>query len=670
MAVLFHDGEILAIVEADPPVVVVACGDLPVDLRAMSPGREEDLVGSVVPPVYLDRDFPVLAVLVLLFLERAPRSVARLGVVPDAVLDVVHRDVLRGKVEAEASRGPGRRPELDRIREVAEQACADDVVLVVRAAPPAVAADRELQQPVEEVWLGDRRLVVLDAGADHRRDAPLLPCAAEPPRLEEVEVVLPQLDHAVHRIDGAGADADREVSGAVLGDLVHEVAHLGLAVLRLAAVDLLKVVLHAIEVAQVLKAVLAALGLVGKHRIAGRERDLAAQHLVLRVVVAADEHAVDYHGHALLHRELEVDHLRIRAGRHLPDGDVRVGERLFARSAKHLHLARGLGHRGRAGDVARGERLVRGEHRVGGILLGADDGHAAHLVLHAFLDGEHAVDLAVRQNLLLRQGHLHVEEAPVAVVGGHLVASFREVLVGGWSVAEPAPWIPPRIIVEGGAQRIGVILEPTLGIPPRVLLEDRVLPPEHEGVNLLPGPLLDVHRHVHGAGEVLDRLEPVRDLHVREEFLLVRALDPARRRLEVGLAVRIAVLQLRERRDLRTRPVVVAVHVERTLEAELWSHDVGYVDALGPMLGLEDDVVVLAHVAQRAHVARALLRVELVAHLHLAASDHVARVQVRPVGHLHRDRRHLRRLRHARDRQKRRQKRYFHLATFVFEVQN
>ena len=189
-------------------------------------------------------------------------------------------------------------------------------------------------------------------------------------------------------------------------------------------------------------------------------------------------------------------------------------------------------------------------------------------------------------------------------------------------------------------------------------------------MDFLAAAFLYVHGHAHSPGEVRDRLKAVRDLHVREELLLVSALHAPGRRLEVGLSVRIAVLQLRQGGDLRDRPVVVARHAERPLEPQLRRHDVCYVNAIRPVLGLQDDVVVLARVAQRAHVSSALLRIKLVARLHLAPRRHVARVDVRAVGHLYRYRSDLRSLHRAGQRQKRRQKRSFHVAAFVFEVQS
>ena len=629
VAVLLPHGEVLAVVESDPPVLVVSGDYVAVQVDAVTLLREEEAVARVVEPEDAEGNFPVVAVLVLLVLERLPVGAAGLGVVPDAVLDVVKLDELGGDLEAEASHRLCRGPELYWVRDLAREAAADDVVVVVPTLA-AVAGDGQLEQPVEEVRFRDGRLVRLDARAGLHHEAPLLPGAAEAPRVEKVEVRLAQLDHAVHGIDGARADADHEVAGVLLGDLVDKVTLFGLPVLRLAALDLLEVVLHAVEVAEVLEAALALLRLVGQHRVAWRERDLAAYDFVLRIVVAAYEDAVDGHWDAFLHRELEVDDLRVGAGRELADGDVRVGERLFARSAEYLHLPGGVRHGGRAGDVAGGERLVRGEHRVGGILLRAGDGHAPDLVLHALDDLEPAVDLALGVGDLLGEGDRYVKVAAVAVVGYHLVARLREVLLGGGRVAEPAEGIPPGVLVEGRAEIVRV---------------DGIVALEREVVDLPALALGDVHRHAHGAGRVRDRLEAVADLHVGEELLLVGALHAASRRFEVSVAVRVSVLQLGERGDLRHRPVVVARHAKRPLEPQLGRDHVRDVYAPRPVLRADGDVLVLAGVSQRADVARALLGVVIVANLHLAPSRDVAG-DVRAVGHLHRDGRHFRRLYH------------------------
>ena len=200
-------------------------------------------------------------------------------------------------------------------------------------------------------------------------------------------------------------------------------------------------------------------------------------------------------------------------------------------------------------------------------------------------------------------------------------------------MAEPAERIPPGVLVEGRAQLARL---------------ERLVPVELEVGDLRALALLDLHRDLHRAGDALHRLDDRLHLHVGEELLLVLAADAASGSGDLRLAVRIAVLQLGELGDLALVPVVAALHGERALEAHLVLHDVGDVDAVQALLGLHHDVVERARVAQRPHVARALRRIVLVAHLDLAARGGIAHVLHVTVGGLHRNGRHLRRRRHAR----------------------
>ena len=313
---------------------------------------------------------------------------------------------------------------------------------------------------------------------------------------------------------------------------------------------------------------------------------------------------------------------------------MRVRQRLLTRPAEHLDVVRGVSQRLRTRHVARVEVLHGAEDGVLGVLFDAGDGHLPHLVAGALDDLEDAVDL-VRAALDgdgfgKRDGD--VEVAEVAVVVGDLVARLREVLRRGGRVDEPPERIPPRVLLERLAQ---------------LALLHALNALELEVADLDARALDDLHRDLHGVRGPLDRLDARRHAHVGEELPLVGRLDAPGRRRDLGLAVGIAVAQLGEVLDLAHAPVVVARHVERTLEAPLARHDVGDRHAVRGLLGPHRDVLELVRVAQRAHVARALLRIVLVARLHRAAGEHVARV-LAAVGQLHLDRRHLRGMRRER----------------------
>ena len=240
--------------------------------------------------------------LTLLHVEERPRAP---GIRVVAPVHVVELDVLAREPEAQPPERLPRRPELDGVRKRRHRAGAYEVVLVVPA-EPAVEVYRQLEVAPEEVRLDEPDLGRLIARAPRHVHAPLLTGAPEQlGRGEDVEVVLVDLGRDVHRVDRGRADADHERAGVLLLDLVHQVAPLR-AVLVLAALGCLKVVSDALEVVEVLQPLLRALGAVGEHAVAGPEGDLAADHLVHRVVVAAYLDLVDDDGHALGNLEDDV----------------------------------------------------------------------------------------------------------------------------------------------------------------------------------------------------------------------------------------------------------------------------------------------------------------------------------------------------------------------------
>ena len=303
--------------------------------------------------------------------------------------------------------------------------------------------------------LGHARLVALDARARLHEQPALLPAAAEELlRREEVEVGLLHLGVDVDGVDRTSADADHEVAGVLLLNLVDEVAPLR-AVRVLAPVCRQKLVADAREVVEVLEPALALLCAVLEHSVARAEGDLAADDLVLRVVVAADLDVVDHHRHALGYVEHYVGDGRVGGGGDRPHGHVSVGETGVARANGDLDAARGVGEGLRPGDLSGLGKVALLADRELGIAGEAGDPGLPDRVLHALVDVEADIHASVVAHLANGTRDLCVEVAAVAEDFLDLGQALRLLLGRDGRVGEPPEGVPPRQHVDRLEELVG-----------------------------------------------------------------------------------------------------------------------------------------------------------------------------------------------------------------------
>ena len=614
--------------EAEAVVLVVPARDVEEQLRPRALRRHAEVVAVVAAPEDARDRLCGVAVLALLLLQPLLRHALE-----DVFLAVDVVELYELSAEAEAK--PAERdvlvgvgtpeplgvPDLCGIGERHRAAGADDVVLVV---PPvaAVALDGQLKHAVEEVRLGYTRLVRLDARARRDVEAALLPAAAEElRRCENVEVGLRNLRRDVHGVHRACADADHEVAGVLLLHLVDEVAVLG-AIRVLAAVGRFEAIANAGEVVEVLEAALAALGAVLEHSVAGGERNLAADDLVLRVVVAANLDVADHDRHSLGYGEHDVHDAGVGRRRDRPDRDMRVGEAGVSGADRDLDAARGVRERLPAGDHARLGELALLAHDGLGIARDADDLRRADLVACPLGDVEANVHLAVLARHQNRLRDADVEVASIAVRLRDLRDALRKLLARHGSIGEPPDRIPPRHVTYRVAKF-------------RLLDADGAR--ELVRADLAALSLLN-HEHHHRAAAVRERFHERGHLCVVEVLLLVSKAHPGGRRREVGLAVEVSVLELCLVGDLRLAEEARAPHDERRAKPELALHAERHLYACGDLLHVCGDVLELLGVLERGDIARERDRIIGLACLRLAAAYHGAGIAAEPVHGLDFDR--------------------------------
>ena len=385
--------------------------------------------------------------------------------------------------------------------------------------------------------------------------------------------------------------------------------------------------------------------MVLEHAVAGPEADLAADHLVLGVVVAADLHLVDPDRHALGHLEDDVDRRRIHLRRDVARLDPGVGEAGVARPDRHLNPLRRVVEHLPAGDNSLLGHVARRDHRVLAVAREPGDGDATDLVLRPLLHLEDDV-LEVALDLdLLGPGHRGVEIAVVAVDLGELVAALRQLVARDRLVGEPADRVPPRVVAdrlpELGDRKLAVVV---LGVGRDGAQEpglDRVLGAvEHELPHLAAHALVDDEGDLRVVGG--DDLDDRRDLGVGEVLLAVGLAHLRGRLGEVRLAVERAVAETGLLGDLGLAEELVAVHLQRRLEAHLALDVEDDVDVAGEALDrVGRDLLELAGRLERVDVASDRDRVVLGPRLGLAAARHRPRVAAEAVQRLDLDLRHL-----------------------------
>ena len=475
--------------------------------------------------------------------------------------------------------------------------------------------------------LGHARLVALDARAGLHEKAALLPAAAEElVRREEVEVGLLHLGVHIHGIDRAGANADHEVAGVLLLDFVHEVAPL-CAVLVLAPVGRQELVADAREVVEVLEPALALLGAVLEHAVAGAEGDLAADDLVLRVVVAADLDLVDHDRHALGDVEHDIGDGRIGIGGDVLDRHVSVGKTRVARTDRDFNAPRGVGKHLRACDGSGLGKIALRAHGLFGILGKADELRLADDVASALVDVEAHVNAAVLAAHAFRAGDLDVEIAAVAEDFLDLRDALHLLLGRDGLVGEPPEGVPPRKHVD----RLEKFVLGNAGGARKNVRADLLL------IALVN---YERDRRTVAFGEHLD---DGRDLDVVVVLLLVGGPDPVGRLGEIGLAIEVADLELRLLEDLGRTEGIGALHGRGCAITHFPLHEECDLDAVVDALCVGRDVLELRGVLERADVSRQRRRIVFLTLLRLATARDGARIAAKTVERLEFDVNNLRR---------------------------
>ena len=312
---------------------------------------------------------------------------------------------------------------------------------------------------------------------------------------------------------------------------------------------------------------------------------------------------------------------------------MRVGKAGIARTDDDLDAARGLRKRLPPRDRAGRRELALLAHHALGVTREARDLRLADLVAGPLGDREHDRGLAAFARLEDRMRHLHVEEAAVAVHLLDLGDALLELLVGRRGVGEPSERIPPRQVADCLPELIGL---------------DALAAVELVGRDLLARTLLDdeLHRAVVAVSE---RLDDECHLRVGKVLLLVGEPDVRRRDGEIGLAVEIAVLEVRFLQHLRLAEEVRALDGRRRVVAHLAPDDERHLDASGDLLRVGGYVLELVGVLEGLHVAGKRYRIVLLPDLRLAAADHGPGVAPEPVDRIYLDIRYLRGPRGSRD---------------------
>ena len=542
MVVALPDVEVAAVVDSDSPVFVVSAGgEIDEQLGAVAFRRHAETVAAVLGPEEMQHRLE--SVTVKIFFRRIGDFPA--FELPYSFVNIVKFDKLARKAEPEPPERIPRRPELDRIGERRLGSGADEIVLIVPA-HAAVAFNRKFKMAVEEMRLDDSELGALVPGTGGDIGTALLPAAAEEfAGGEEIEVVLTYLGRNVDRIHGRSAHADHERTGVLLFHFVDEIAVLR-AVRILAAVARLEIISYTGEIVKILKTLLTALGAVGKHPVAGAESDFTADHLVLGIVVAADFNFVDHNGNAFGDFEDNINHT-VFLRRNALYVDTRVGEPEIAGTDRYHNPMRGVDKLFLACAHARLRKFALGLYIFLGIARKPDDRHLSDPIRPAFRDVEAQIDLVFTVRHTLGTGDFHIQKTFVAENFRDFVAAARKLVVGDRLVGEPSHRIPPRIIADRFAQN-------------RIF--HRIRPVEKIIVDLETTSFID---HELDRGVVaFANLRNRRDLRVGEILLLIRQLHLSRRDGEIGLSVKVAVLEISFLGNARFAEKVVAFNAQRS----------------------------------------------------------------------------------------------------------
>ncbi len=450
------------------------------------------------------------------------------------------------------------------------------------------------------------RLICLDARTPLDECATLLPCAAEKlARREQVEVRLRDFGRKEDRIDRTRAETDHERTRVLLLHLVDEIAVFRAVRIR-AASGRFQIIAHALEIVEVFQTPLTAFGAVFQHAVARTERNLAANHLVLRVIIAADDDVVNHDRHAFGHLKDDVNNRRIALAGNALHLDARISQARIARTDRHLNAVRGIREFLLPGDRTRTRQGAPATHGFHGIARDAANFHRSKAVARAFDNLEYDVALLrVFAGNAFGKRDLHIQIAVIAVDFLQFCRALSLHLNRDGRIREPADRIPPGVVVDRLAE-LSLVETPFRRLPP-----GRIPPRAHRDVvraveDEVPELLPPTFVHDEGNRAVVPRpgdgFDERRDLRIEIVFLLVGKPHLRRRCREVAFAIEKAILQLGLLRHARFAEIVAPLDDQRGLEAEFALHEERHLHAVSQPSGIRLNFRKFPRILQRSDV--------------------------------------------------------------------
>jgi len=193
-------------------------------------------------------------------------------------------------------------------------------------------------------------------------------------------------------------------------------------------------------------------------------------------------------------------------------------------------------------------------------------------------------------------------------VFGDLVTRFSKILRSHGSICKPTDRIPPWERTEGFTQSVSFDI--------RVSLE-KVL------VDLAPFALINDHGNAYRSVRAYNRLDNWRNLNVWKLLLAVLVANTVCGGCKIGLAIRVAVLEVGKLGDLGCVPIVVALAVQRTVVSRFGRNHIYDVNTAVDMLGLDRYVFVFTCVTKSLYVTGASRRIIFSPRLYFTACGHV-----------------------------------------------
>ena len=448
--------------------------------------------------------------------------------------------------------------------------------------PEQVHAEAELA--VEEPRLDKRNFQVLAHGADLHAHAGLLTAAGEIGRMEQIEIGLRNFRVAHQGVHGTETGAHGEVAGIFFTYVDDEVFLAGRR-----RINRLRSQVNLFKVFQAFQALLADLDAHHVQHVAGRNRQFAAEDLVLGLEIAADLNFLDVGFFTVVQIDAQSLPLRnldvtLAAVKILDEFGVlaqTVGfENISAVHRQAMHPELGFGMLVVMHAVETADDFRVGEN------FAAGDFHVADLVLAAFVHDElHVHDVRHRAvQLHIRDRKIKVAVVAVEICQPVFVAVkilLLEIAAAGEPGKRPAlfrfEFRPQFLLLKiVGAENLDV-----RDFHLRAFLDV-------EGHDAVPGQFLDVqdvfYRRV---GQAVFFIQLLHLLHVGEHLLLVQRLADLEG--DLFLELRVAQLLVPLKPDFR--------------DARTHLHDVGqHHAAVVGLLHRHADVVELAGAVKQMHV--------------------------------------------------------------------